>query len=107
MSDRPALPPPPVPQAGPGVAPHRGILVLVLGICSFVTGCFVLGIVAWAMGNRDLREMEEGRMDRQGMGLTQAGRIAGMVHVILSCIGFLVGTIVLIVFALAAVEGGP
>jgi hypothetical protein len=105
MIDRPSAPPPPVPRAEPGVAPHRGVVILVLGICSFVTNCFVLGIVAWAMGNRDLREMEEGRMDREGLGLTQAGRIVGMVHVILSCLGFAVGIVFLIFFATASFEG--
>jgi len=35
------------------------------------------------MGNSDLREMAAGRMDRSGEGLTTAGRICGMVGVIL------------------------
>ena len=45
--------------------------------------CPVLSVVAWIMGTRDLREMASGRMDRTGRGLTQAGRILGIVNVCL------------------------
>ncbi len=104
-------PPPPSPVPGADgspsdLSPHRGVLILILGICSWVTGCFVLGIIAWAMGNRDLLEMEEGRMDPEGMGLTRGGRIAAMVHVILVCIGLLVMLIGLIGFGVYLFEAG-
>ncbi len=62
--------------------PHRGVLILVLGILGIVC-CFICGIVAWVMGNGDLREMAAGRMDPSGQGLTQAGKICGMISVIL------------------------
>jgi len=48
-----------------------------------------LGPVAWVMGNNDLAAMRAGRMDRSGEGLTQAGRILGIISsilLILSCI---------------------
>jgi hypothetical protein len=51
--------------------PHRGALVLVLG--------FVLPPLAWVMGNQDLAEMDAGRMDRSGLGLTRAGRVLGII----------------------------
>jgi hypothetical protein len=35
------------------------------------------------MGTTDLREMSEGRMDPSGRGLTEAGRILGMINVLL------------------------
>ena len=100
--------PPPVhhPQADAGLAPHRGAIILILGICSWVTGCFILGVVAWAMGNRDLLEMDEGRMDPEGMTLTQGGRITGMIQVILSCVGLLVGLIVVIAIGLMTFGAG-
>jgi len=63
--------------------PHRGALVLTLGILGFVAACAPLGIVAWVMANADLREMDEGRMDPEGRGLTQAGKICGMVATLL------------------------
>jgi len=66
--------------------PHRGTLILVLGILGLVC-CFICGIVAWVMGNGDLREMDAGRMDPSGRGLTQAGKICGIVSVVLQIIG--------------------
>ncbi len=62
--------------------PHRGGVVLALGILGLVA-CFICGIFAWVMGNNDLREMAAGTMDLSGRGLTQAGRICGMVSVIM------------------------
>jgi predicted RNA-binding Zn-ribbon protein involved in translation (DUF1610 family) len=60
-------------------APHRGGLILALGILGWVV-CFPLGIAAWVMGSSDLREMAAGRMDPQGEGLTRAGKILGAVQ---------------------------
>jgi hypothetical protein len=71
------------------VAPHRGVLILVLGILGIVC-CFICGIIAWVMGNNDLREIDAGRMDPTGRGLTQAGKICGMVSVILQIVGFVI-----------------
>jgi hypothetical protein len=69
---------------------HRGALVLTLGILSLVMCPLqVLGPVAWVMGNNDLAAMRAGRMDRSGEGITQAGRICGIigtVMLILSCV---------------------
>ena len=67
------------------VAPHRGVLILVLGILGIVC-CFICGIIAWVMGNNDMREIDAGRMDPTGRGLTQAGKICGMVGVILAIV---------------------
>ena len=65
--------------------PHRGTLILVFGILSWML-CFIFGAVAWSMGNTDLRDMRAGRMDPTGEGLTQAGRILGMVSVIITIV---------------------
>ena len=70
--------------------PHRGTVILVLGILGIVC-CFICGIIAWVMGSSDLKEMSAGRMDASGQGLTQAGKICGMVSVILQIIGFVIG----------------
>jgi hypothetical protein len=70
-------------EAGPTpqqMAPHRGTLILVLGILGLVC-CFICGIVAWVFANTDLREMATGRMDPSGRGLTQAGKICGIISV--------------------------
>ncbi|MCU0728153.1 MAG: GYF domain-containing protein [Planctomycetes bacterium] len=95
-------PPPPLPSgmgggvsgAGGFVEPHRGGAVLVLGILGILV-CVICGIVAWVMGNTDLAKMREGRMDRTGEGMTQAGRILGIVSVVLGIIGLVVAVIVL------------
>ena len=41
-----------------------------------------IGIIAWVMGSNDLSEMRAGRMDREGEGQTNGGRICGMIAVI-------------------------
>ena len=62
--------------------PHRGTMVLILGILSLVC-CGLLGPVAWIMGNGDLKAMKEGRMDPAGQGTTQAGMVCGIIGTIL------------------------
>ncbi len=78
-------PPPIGPEAGiptppPPMQPHRGATILVLGILG-IAFCCILGIIAWLMGGNDLREMDAGRMDPTGRGMTNAGRICGIISV--------------------------
>ncbi|MHC4225573.1 MAG: DUF4190 domain-containing protein [Planctomycetota bacterium] len=68
---------------------HRGSTILVLGILGLAL-CFLLGIFAWVMGNEDLKKMRAGRMDRSGQGLTEAGRICGIVAVLLQIPGIII-----------------
>lgn len=49
--------------------------------------CQICGIIAWVMGHSDLRDMRAGRMDPSGEGLTNAGKICGIVSVVLLIIG--------------------
>jgi phage FluMu protein Com len=63
--------------------PHRGGLILVLGILGLVVNCPIFSFMAWAMGAADLREIQAGRMDPTGEGLTRAGHILGMILSIL------------------------
>lgn len=74
------------PSAGHYLQPHRGGLILGLGIASLIV-CGPLGIAAWVMGNSDLAAMRRGEMDPTGEGNTQAGRICGMVASILMIVG--------------------
>jgi hypothetical protein len=69
--------------------PHRGTLILVLGILSLVI-CAPLGIAAWIMGNGDLKEIDAGAMDPSGRSLTSAGRICGMIGTILLGLSILI-----------------
>jgi hypothetical protein len=67
--------------------PHRGTMILVLGILSLVFTCFPLGIAAWVMGNTDLAAIRRGEMDPTGEGTTQAGRILGIISTVLAIVG--------------------
>ncbi len=82
--------------------PHRGATILVLGILGFVI-CFILGIIAWSMGNTDLLLMRKGAMDPSGRSLTEAGRLCGMICAILNLIWF--AFVVLYVFGGFALMG--
>ena len=90
--------------------PHRGTMVLVLGILSLVL-CQLCGPFAWIMGKNDLKKMDAGRMDPDGRGLTQGGMICGIVGSILLALGLLL-SLLWVVFAVilvgaAASQGGP
>ncbi|HXJ56762.1 MAG TPA: LapA family protein [Verrucomicrobiae bacterium] len=76
--------------------PHRGVLILVLGILSFVLCGIFTAIPAWVMGSADLKEMDAGTMDPAGRGMTGAGRILG----IIICIFFAVGVVLAVLFGL-------
>src|SRR5262249_44770268 len=65
------------------LAPHRGSLIMALGIISLFTLPLVLGPIAWIMGSNDLEEMRRGRMDPEGESNTNTGRICGMIGTIL------------------------
>ena len=69
--------------------PHRATLILVLGILGLVI-CAPLGIVAWILGNGDLKEMDAGTMDPSGRSTTNAGKICGMIATILMIVGLVV-----------------
>jgi hypothetical protein len=84
------------------VAPHRGGLILVLGILGFAINCPVFCLMAWVMGSSDLREMQAGRMDRSGEGLTQVGQVLGM---ILSLLWILAGVVIVLFILFAAISG--
>ena len=61
----------------PPVAPHRGTLILILGIASLLL-FGVIGIFAWVLGSRDLARMRRGEMDRAGEANTKLGRFLGI-----------------------------
>lgn len=78
----------PPPAYSTGAAPHRGVLVLVLGILSIVV-CAFLGPFAWIMGQGDMKKIAVGSMDPSGKGLTQAGMICGIIGTVLLALGLL------------------
>ncbi len=92
------------------LAPHRGSAVLtlgILGLClSFIhvvpLAGLVCGIIAWVMGNTDLAEMRAGRMDREGESQTNAGRICGIITVVLHIVAVAVVAFVFFCFCVGA-----
>lgn len=76
------------------VRPHRGIVILLVGIfsvalcwlplLSWFLGPFalILGGLATSMGTSDLMAMSRGHMDRVGRDLTSAGKILGTIGMI-------------------------
>ncbi len=101
------MPPPSQPMMP--MQPHRGVLILVFSILSWVV-CVIFGIVAWVLANSDLRAMEEGRMDPTGEGMTKAGKIVAMISIIVSIIGCVIALVVIVGMGLlaagAAASGG-
>jgi len=96
------------PAAQQPLKPHRGTVILVLGIVGLVVGLFgsfccgvfgivgcICGIIAWVMANGDLKEMAAGTMDPSGRGLTQAGKICGIISVILAIVVFFISLLIL------------
>ena len=96
-----SVPQPPAASGGALVKPHRGVVVLVLGILGIVV-CFICGIFAWVMGKNDLREMDAGTMDPAGRGMTKAGKICGMIGVIWQCVVLAFQILILIIAAISA-----
>jgi hypothetical protein len=71
--------------------PDRGAVVLALGIISLAliaASCApvgaILGLIAWIMGQTDLRKMKSGQMDDENRGMTQAGWICGILGTVLN-----------------------
>jgi predicted Zn finger-like uncharacterized protein len=103
-------------RGGSSMAPHRGQLILILGIASLagsiIVGAlaFFIGPVAWYLGNVDLKAMNEGRMDPEGRGNTQIGKICGIIATVLLILSFLaicIFGVLWIVIVGAAVSNAP
>jgi hypothetical protein len=83
-------------------APHRGGMIMALGLIGLVVfpwATIICGPMAWVMGNTDMTEIRAGRMDPSGEGMVQAGRILGIIGTVLLLVSatFFCGIIGLIV----------
>jgi GYF domain 2 len=81
-----------------GFRPHRGGLILTLSILGFAC-CQLFSVAAWVMGHADLKEINAGRMDPAGRGLTQAGMIIGIIGTVI-IIASLAVQLILVPFAI-------
>lgn len=77
--------------------PHRGSTILVLGILGIVV-CQICGIIAWVMANKDIPLMQSGAMDPAGLDQAKAGKICGIISVVLLGFGLVIAMIY-VVFA--------
>ena len=91
-------------MAARGTAAHRGPTILVLGIVGLVC-CFFAAIPAIIMANEDLRKMDQGFMNPDGRSLTSAGKIIGIVALILNALGILINILFMFVGLVANQPG--
>ena len=89
--------------------PHRGTLILILGIAG-LAGTFIIGIIAiipailaWIWGKADLKKMDDGAMDPEGRSNTSLGKMLGMIGVIVNGIGLLIGCVLVILWLVIGV----
>ena len=81
--------------------PHQGGMILTLGIVSlFCNICLIPGLLAWMLGTQDMRKMDNGIMESDGRGLTQAGMIIGMVMTCLFLLSVFGWILMAMVFAI-------
>jgi len=96
--------------------PHRGAMVLTLGIISLVAGafgalfsfcCCAFAFIGWVadvvaiglavpaaiLGHLDLKAMSAGKMDPSGRGMTQAGFIMGIIAGVIAILALLLSAI--------------
>lgn len=79
--------------------PHRGGLILTLGILSVVFGiccpliCWILGITTLVLSNDDLKAMAQHTMDRSGLSNTRSGRTLAIVGLVISVINSALGVL--------------
>ena len=87
---------------------HRGSTVLTLGIFALVCNMMMVpGVMAWIMGRADIKEMDAGRMDPEGRGMTQAGLVMGIIGTVISILAIVFSVIyfVVMIVILAGVAG--
>ncbi|MEQ6901705.1 DUF4190 domain-containing protein [Nocardioides sp. YIM 152588] len=93
--------PPPPPGYGGGyggpVNHPQGTTILILGILSLVC-CGPLGIAAWVMGNKAIKEIDASGQAYSNRGMVQAGRICGIIAVALMVVAIV---FYIILFAVA------
>ena len=75
--------------------PHRGGVVLALGLTGMFLSCiplvgWIFGGIALSMANTDLPRMDRGVMDREGRGLTVGGQVCAIIAVVINSIVALV-----------------
>ena len=86
FSELSSTPQPTTQQDSQNFQPHRGNMILIFGILG-VSCCFPFGIAAWVMGHADMKLIDSGEMDPTGRGMTNGGKICGIISVIIFVLG--------------------
>ena len=79
----------------PGVTyvyPHRGKMLLAMGvlsICTFYCVGLIVGIVTWVFANNDLQEMRRGTRDDRGLSQTWAAKVLAGIAIALFCLSLI------------------
>src|ERR1700722_4304046 len=66
----------------PKLKPHRGDLMVLLGIISLIVGPPIVSVITWLMSRNDLKEMDAGVMDPAGRSRTKTARLLAMISTI-------------------------
>jgi hypothetical protein len=85
--------------------PHRGTLILILGILGIII-CAPLAIFAWVMGSSDLKEMDAGTMDPAGRSNTNVGKICGIIGTILFVLWLVIFAVFFMIGMATAIHQG-
>lgn len=91
---------PSAPTGGGFQASQNGPIILVLGILSWLS-CPVFGIAAWILGNRELELASHLPIDQSDRAMVKAGRLLGMINVLLVLGGLFVAAGMFVLFAVA------
>jgi|SRR5690625_1425551 len=78
--------------------------ILVLAILGIVL-CAPLGVVAWVMGNKALKEIDSSGLVYANRGTVQAGRIIGIIATVFLIIGIVLGIVAILGGGLFAAGG--
>lgn len=84
-------------QESPTMQPHRGTLVLTLGLISMLVFS-PLGVVAWILGVTELRAMERRERDPAGRGTAIAGMIFGIIGTVMMVTFLITGAVFVYAF---------
>ncbi|MBX3418816.1 MAG: hypothetical protein KF851_14515 [Pirellulaceae bacterium] len=83
----------------PSLKPHRGDLVLSLGLVGLL-GILPIALAAWVLGSSDFRRIRAGEMEPAGFAATLIGYLSGIAGTILFLIGMVAALIMIRNYAL-------
>ncbi|MEM7228357.1 MAG: hypothetical protein AAF432_06015 [Planctomycetota bacterium] len=92
---------PPAQPGAPMMRPHRGGMLLAFAILGWLV-CAIFSIVAYFMAAADMKEIDAGRMDPEGRGLTQASKIIALIQLILLVLVIVVFGAIMLLGVIAA-----